>query len=118
MMVTKPELSPRETLQAYYYMRIQAAVVEDALWQHEAGFLDKDSVDTAILNLQRVMLFPACRAAWLMQRTQLPPTVRDRFDKIVEEALVAEPWDWNADYRKANIQAVSPTPKTPTSSIS
>src|SRR6185503_6543124 len=84
-MVSGAELSPREQLQAYYYMRIQVAVVEDALWQHEEGFLDRESLDTAVLNLQRVMLFPTCRALWLMQRPQLPPAVRDRFDKIVAD---------------------------------
>jgi hypothetical protein len=95
------ELSPREMLQSYYYMRIQVAVVEDALWQYDAGFLDQESLDTAVLNLQRVMLFPAVRAAWLMQRPQLAPVVRDRLDKLVAGSLTAEPWDWEADYKKA-----------------
>lgn len=112
-MVSGAELSPREQLQAYYYMRIQIAVVEDALWQHEAGFLDQDSLDTAILNLQRVMLFPTCRAAWLMQRPQLPPAVRDRFDKIVADALTSESWDWAADYDAAQTQSAAMAPQIP-----
>src|SRR5262249_14453996 len=87
------ELSPRELLQSYYYMRIQIAVVEDALWQHDAGFLDQESLDTAILNLRRVMLFPSVRAAWIMLRPQLAPEVRDRLDKLVAESLTAKPWD-------------------------
>src|SRR5262249_46688971 len=94
MMTPDAELTARESLQAYYYIRIQVAVVEDALWQYQAGFLDKDSCDTAVLNLQRVMLFPACRAAWLMQRSQLSPAVRDRIDKLVAASMTAEPWDW------------------------
>ena len=107
-MVSGVELSSREQLQAYYYMRIQVAVVEDALWQHEAGFLDRESLDTAVLNLQRVMLFPSCRAAWLMQRPQLPPAVRARFDRIVsEEALTSKSWDWAADYAAASAQATA-----------
>jgi hypothetical protein len=109
-MMNGADLSPREQLQAYYYMRIQVAVVEDALWQHEAGFLDKASLDTAVLNLQRVMLFPACRAAWLMQRPQLAPVVRDRLDKIVADALAAKPWDWATDYAAAATLAAAMTP--------
>ena len=105
--VNNDELSPRELLQSYYYMRIQVAVAEDALWQYDAGFLDKESLDTAVLNLQRVMLFPAVRAAWLMQRPQLAPAVRDRIDKIVAESLAAETWDWAADYKAAHAQASS-----------
>jgi hypothetical protein len=42
--VNSNELSPREMLQSYYYMRIQVAVVEDALWQYDAGFLDQESL--------------------------------------------------------------------------
>jgi len=113
-MVTKmldgSEMSPREQMQTYYYMRIQTVVVEDALWQHDAGFLDQDSLDTAILNFQRVMLLPAARAAYLMQRPQLPPTVRDRIDKLVAEALTAKTWDWAADYKAANAEAKASTP--------
>ncbi len=103
--VNSDELSPREMLQSYYYMRVQVAVVEDALWQYDAGFLDRESLDTAILNLQRVMLFPAVRAAWVMLRPQLAPVVRDRLDKLVAGSLVAEPWDWAADYKQAHAQA-------------
>jgi hypothetical protein len=99
------ELSPREMLQSYYYMRIQIAVVEDALWQYDAGFLDRESLDTAVLNLQRVMLFPAVRAAWFMLRPQLAPAVRDRFDKLVAGSLAAEPWDWAEDYKAARAKA-------------
>ena len=105
--VNNAELSPRELLQSYYYMRIQVAVVEDALWQYDAGFLDQESLDTAVLNLQRVMLFPAVRAAWQMQRPQLAPAVRDRIDKLIASSLTAEPWDWAGDYRKANAEAQS-----------
>jgi hypothetical protein len=101
------ELSPREMLQSYYYMRVQVAVVEDALWQYDAGFLDRESLDTAVLNLQRVMLFPAVRAAWLMLRPQLAPAVRDRFDKLVAGSLPAESWDWAADYKAAQAKASS-----------
>lgn len=97
--------SPLEMMQAYYYMRMQIVTAEDAMWQHEAGFLDKDSLDTAILNLQRVMQLPAARAAWLMQRPQLSPSVRARFDKIVAEPLAAQTWDWAADYKVAHAQA-------------
>ncbi len=100
--------SPLELMQAYYYMRVQIVTVEDALWQHEAGFLDKDSFDTAVLNLQRVMTLPAARAAWLMQRTQLPPPVRDRMDKMLAGALSAETWDWAAAYKDANAKAMAP----------
>ena len=103
--VNNDELSPREMLQSYYYMRIQVAVVEDALWQHDAGFLDQESLDTAVLNLQRVMLFPAVRAAWSMQRPQLAPVVRDRIDKLVAGSLTAETWDWAGDYKKALAEA-------------
>jgi hypothetical protein len=99
------ELSPREMLQSYYYMRIQVAVVEDALWQYDAGFLDQESLDTAVLNLQRVILFPAVRAAWLMLRPQLAPVVRGRLDKLVAASLVAAPWDWAADYKAAQAGA-------------
>jgi hypothetical protein len=88
-------------------MRIQVAVVEDALWQYDAGFLDKESLDTAVLNLQRVMLFPAVRAAWLMQRPQLAPAVRERIDKLIASSLTAEPWDWAADYKAAQARANS-----------
>ena len=109
-MVSGAELSSREQLQAYYYMRIQVAVVEDAMWQHEAGFLDQESLDTAVLNLQRVMLFPNCRTAWLMQRPQLPTAVRDRFDKIVADALKSNSWDWSADYAAASAQALAMAP--------
>jgi hypothetical protein len=101
------ELSPREMLQSYYYMRVQVAVVEDALWQYDAGFLDQESLDTAVLNLQRVMLFPAVRAAWFMLRPQLAPSVRDRFDRLVAESLAAKPWDWAGSYRLAHAQANS-----------
>jgi hypothetical protein len=100
--------SPTEMMQAYYYMRMQIVTAEDALWQHEAGFLDKDSVDTAIVNLQRVMQLPAARAAWLMQRPQLAPAVRERFDKILAESLTAQPWNWTAEYHAASAQAASP----------
>jgi len=103
--VNNNELSPREMLQSYYYMRVQVAVVEDALWQYDAGFLDQESLDTAVLNLQRVMLFPAVRAAWFMLRPQLAPSVRDRFDKLVAGSLAAEPWDWAASYKAAHAQA-------------
>ena len=106
-MVNGAELSPREIMQAHYYVRTQVVVVEDALWQHEAGFLDRESTDTAVLNFQRVMLFPAARAAWLLQRPQLTPSVRDRFDKIVAEALTAEGWDWAAASNEANAQAAA-----------
>ncbi len=101
------ELSPRERLQSYYYMRVQVAVVEDALWQYDAGFLDKESLDTAVLNLRRVMLFPAVRAAWLMQRPQLPPAVRDRIDKIVADSLTAETWNWESDYKAAEARVTA-----------
>ena len=97
--------SPLEMMQAYYYMRMQIVTAEDALWQHEAGFLDKDSVDTAILNLQRVMQLPAARAAWLVQRPQLAPAVRARMDKLLAASLAAETWDWAGDYKKAHAQA-------------
>jgi hypothetical protein len=99
--------SPLEMMQAYYYMRMQIVTAEDALWQHEAGFLDKDSVDAAILNLQRVMQLPAARAAWLVQRPQLAPAVRERMDKLLAASLAAETWDWAADYKKAHAQASS-----------
>jgi len=102
--VNSNELSPREMLQSYYYMRIQVAVVEDALWQYDAGFLDRESLDTAVLNLQRVMLFPAVRAAWLMQRPQLAPAVRDRLDTLVAESMTGEVWDWAGDYKDANAR--------------
>ncbi len=111
-MVRGEELSPREQMQAYYYMRTQVAVVEDALWQHEAGFLDQESLDTAVLNLQRVMLLPTCRAAWLMQRPQLPPAVRDRFDEIVADALKSNSWDWAADFAVASTQAMAMAPSS------
>jgi hypothetical protein len=97
--------SPLEKMQAYYYMRMQIVTVEDALWQHEAGFLDRDAVDTAILNLQRVMQLPAARAAWLMQRPQLPPVVRERMDKLLAPSLKAETWNWKGDYEAAQAQA-------------
>ena len=96
--------SPLEMMQAYYYMRMQIVTAEDALWQHEAGFLDKDSVDTSILNLQRVMQLPAARAAWLVQRPQLAPAVRERMDKLLAASLAAETWDWAADYNAAHAQ--------------
>ncbi|MBV9571253.1 MAG: hypothetical protein JO056_08440 [Alphaproteobacteria bacterium] len=99
--------SPLEKLQAYYYIRMQIVTVEDALWQHDAGYLDKDSVDTAILNLQRVMQLPAARAAWLMQRPQLPPAVRERMDKLLSASLAAETWDWAADYKDAQARALA-----------
>ena len=99
--------SPLEMMQAYYYMRMQIVTAEDALWQHEAGFLDKDSVDTAILNLQRVMQLPAARAAWLMQRPQLSPAVRGRMDKLLAASLAAETWDWAADYKDAQARATA-----------
>ena len=104
-MVHGEELSPREQMQAYYYMRIQTVVVEESLWQYEAGFIDKDSHETAILNFQRVMLNPAARAAWLMQRPQLPPAVRERFDKLVATSLTAETWNWASDYKDAQAKA-------------
>src|SRR5262249_21963827 len=107
--VNNDELSPRELLQSYYYMRIQVAVAEDALWQYDAGFLDKESLDTAVLNLQRVMLFPAVRAAWLMQRPQLAPAVRERFDKLLAASLTAETWDWAGDYKEAQERAMAPS---------
>jgi hypothetical protein len=106
--------SPLELMRAYYYMRIQVVTVEDALWQHEAGFLDKDSLDTAILNLQRVVMLPAARAAWLMQRTQLPPAVRNRMDKLLAGALTAETWDWASAYKDANAKAVASEPPSET----
>jgi len=96
--------SPLEMMQAYYYIRMQIVTAEDALWQHEAGFLDKDSVDTSILNLQRVMQLPAARAAWLVQRPQLAPAVRERMDKLLAASLAAETWDWAADYNAAHAQ--------------
>ena len=99
--------SPLEMMQAYYYIRMQIVTAEDALWQHEAGFLDKDSVDTAILNLQRVMQLPAARAAWLVQRAQIAPVVRERMDKLLAASLAAETWDWAGDYREAYAQASS-----------
>ena len=99
--------SPLEMMQAYYYMRMQIVTAEDALWQHEAGFLDKDSVDTAILNLQRVMQLPAARAAWLVQRPQLAPAVRERMDKLLAASLAAETWDWAGDYKDAQAKANS-----------
>jgi len=105
--VNGQELSPRERLQSYYYMRVQVAVVEDALWQYDAGFLDRESLDTAVLNLQRVMLFPAVRAAWLMQRPQLPPAVCDRIDRIVAGSLTATTWDWESDYRAAEARVTA-----------
>ncbi len=118
-MVNREELSPREVMQAYYYIRTQVVVVEDALWQHEAGFLDKESADTAVLNFQRVISFPAAHAAWLMQRPQLAPSVRDRFDKIVAEALTAREWDWAAAANEANAQAAAMSiAKTPAPSPS
>jgi len=97
--------SPLEMMQAYYYIRMQIVTAEDALWQHEAGFLDKDSVDTSILNLQRVMQLPAARAAWQVQRPQLAPAVRERMDKLLAASLAAETWDWLADYKKAYAPA-------------
>ncbi len=99
--------SPLEMMQAYYYMRMQIVTAEDALWQHEAGFLDKDSVDTAILNLKRVMQLPAARAAWLMQRPQLSPAVRARIDKIIADPLTAQTWDWAGEYKEAQARAVA-----------
>jgi hypothetical protein len=99
------ELSPREMLQSYYYMRIQVAVVEDALWQYNAGFLDQESLDTAVLNLQRVMLFPAIRAAWVMLRPQLAPAARDRLDKLIAGSLRAKTWDWAGDFKAAQTDA-------------
>ena len=75
------------------------------MWQHQAGFLDTDSVDTSILNLQRVMQLPAARAAWLVQRPQLAPAVRERMDKLLAASLAAETWDWLADYKKASAPA-------------
>ena len=101
--------SPLEMMQAYYYMRMQIVTAEDALWQYEAGFLDKDSVDTAILNLQRVMQLPAARAAWLVQRPQLSPAVRERFDKLLAASLTAETWDWASDYKDAQARATAPS---------
>ena len=99
--------SPLEMMQAYYYMRMQIVTAEDAMWQHDAGFLDKGSVDTAILNLQRVMQLPAARAAWLVQRPQLAPAVRERMDKLLAASLAAETWDWAGDYKAAHAQAAS-----------
>jgi hypothetical protein len=97
--------SPLEMMQAYYYMRMQIVTAEDALWQHKAGFLDKDTVDTATLNLQRVMCLPAARAAWLMQRPQLPPAIRERMDTLLAGPLSAETWDWAAEYKSAQACA-------------
>ena len=51
--VNNNELSPREMLQSYYYMRVQVAVVEDALWQYDAGFLDQTPTDAAVLDTLR-----------------------------------------------------------------
>ena len=115
-MMTGEELSTRETLQAYYYIRMQVVTVEDAMWQHKAGFLDKDSVDTAILNLRRVMQFPACRTAWLMQRPQLSPATRARFDAILADVLSTKPDDWMEDYKEksAEAAAMTPAPQPPT----
>ena len=113
-MVYGGELTPREVLQAYYYMRVQVYVVEDALWQYDAGFLDKESRDTAILNLQRVLLLPAARAAWLMQRSQLPPAVRERIDKLVAGPLADQTWNFAADYEKARAQAMASQTSTRT----
>jgi len=99
--------SPLEMMQAYYYMRMQIVTAEDALWQYEAGFLDKDSMDTAILNLQRVMQLPAARAAWLVQRPQLAPAVRERMDKLLAASLTADTWDWASDYKDAQAKVNS-----------
>ena len=112
-MIAGEDLSQREKMQAYYYMRIQVAIVEDAVWQCEAGFLDKGSLDTAILNLQRVLLFPAARTAWFVQRNQLAPALRERIDGIVADALRAEPLDWAGAWEEAHAHAEAGTAPGP-----
>jgi hypothetical protein len=94
-----PDFSATEVMQLFYYVRIQAVAVDDAIWQHDAGFLDKASLQTTVLTMKRILANPALHAVWKLVHVQLDPGVRDRVLALMETTPMTEPTDWAAAWK-------------------
>jgi hypothetical protein len=102
-----PDFSATEVVQLFNYMRIQVAALDDAIWQHDAGFLDKASLQTTILTMKRVMANPALRAVWNLVHVQLEPGLRKRILDLLEETPMTQPTDWAAAWKEEYAKLVA-----------
>jgi hypothetical protein len=100
-----PDFSATEVVQLFQYIRIQIAALDDAIWQHDAGFLDKASLQTTVLTMKRIVANPALRAVWNLVHVQLDPDVRKRVLELLADTPVTKPTDWAAAW-KAEYAAI------------
>lgn len=95
------DFSAAEVLALFYVVRIQVLALDDAFWQADAGFLDEPSLQTTVLTMKRMMTNPALRAAWHLVTPQIAPAIRERIERVVQDAPLAPPADWLAAWQKA-----------------
>lgn len=91
-----PDFTATEVVQLFHYVRIQIVAVDDAIWQHDAGFLDNASLHTTLLTMKRILANPALHAVWNLVHVQLDPDVRKRVMELIERTPMpaAPPTDW------------------------
>ncbi len=104
-----PDFSSSEVMQLFYYVRTQVVATDDAIWQHEAGFLDDASLQTTLLTMKRILANPVLRAVWQLVKIQLDPDLRLRFEALEDETPLVAPTDWAAAWR-AEYAAVIAAP--------
>jgi hypothetical protein len=97
-------------MQLFYFVRIQVVALDDAFWQHDAGFLDEPSLETTIITMRRIMANPVFRAVWHLVRPQVAPSVRARIEMTIDETPLSSPGDWAAQW-KGEYDAITAGPQ-------
>jgi hypothetical protein len=102
------ELSAEEVVRLLHCLRTQMVAFDDALWQHDAGLLDKIYFETTRLNTARMLANPAMRATWILLRPQIAPPLADRIERLViRDMPLARPSDWAAAWKQAHTDVLA-----------
>lgn len=102
------DLSADEVFQLLYCLRAQMVAFDDALWQHDAGLLDKIYFETTRLNTARMLANPAMRATWTLLRPQIAPHLVERIERLVIHSTpLARPMDWAAAWKQAHADLLA-----------
>ena len=108
--VAAPDAEPSadEVIQLLYCLRTQMVAFDDALWQHDAGLLDKIYFETTRLNTARMLANPAMRATWTLLRPQIAPHLVDRIERLViRDMPLAAPLNWASAWKQAHADVLA-----------
>ncbi|HEY0105781.1 MAG TPA: hypothetical protein VGB91_06820 [Rhizomicrobium sp.] len=97
------DLSADDVVRLLHCLRLQMVAFDDALWQHDAGLLDKICFETTRLNTARMLANPAMRATWTLLRPRITPHLVDRIEQLVIHGTpLARPRDWASAWKQAH----------------